>query len=60
MVDTPESLYPPLRIRLVNQISPDFTSGRVEVFYQGEWGTVCDDQFDINDANVICMMLGYR
>lgn len=33
--------------------------GRVELFVNGEWGTICNDDFDVNDARVICKMAGY-
>ncbi|XP_071819929.1 scavenger receptor cysteine-rich domain-containing group B protein-like isoform X3 [Apostichopus japonicus] len=45
-------------VRLINGIyTPD--EGTVQIYYNNEWGTICDDSFDLQDGHVICRQLGY-
>lgn len=45
------------KVRLGGSDNP--YSGRVEVAFNGVWGTVCDSYWSHNDARVVCRQLGF-
>ncbi|XP_077086831.1 galectin-3-binding protein A-like isoform X2 [Siphateles boraxobius] len=43
-------------MRLVGDLP---SSGRLEIYHDGQWGTVCDDEWDVAEAQVVCRQMGF-
>ena len=50
----PPNPYP---VRLEGGSTPN--EGRVEIYYNGQWGTVCDDSWTQTEADIVCRELGF-
>ncbi|NXW28558.1 HIPL1 protein, partial [Phaetusa simplex] len=58
----PPGTAPPLRngaVRLMEKRGHGRSWGRVEIYIDGEWGTVCDDGWSSPAAAVVCRQLGF-
>ena len=49
---------PQIELRLVDGSSN--SEGRIEISYNGEWGTICDDGWTDYNARVVCRQLGFK
>ncbi|XP_004696232.1 macrophage scavenger receptor types I and II isoform X1 [Echinops telfairi] len=53
------SMQTPLKtVRLVGGSGPH--EGTVEIFHNGQWGTICDDRWELRSGYVVCRSLGYQ
>ena len=47
-------------LRLINSTGTNLQSGRLEIYDNGQWNTVCSNGFDGEDATLACNQLGYK
>ncbi|XP_038068817.1 deleted in malignant brain tumors 1 protein-like [Patiria miniata] len=47
------------RSDVVRLVGGSRTSGRVEIYRGGSWGTICDSNWNVTDAGIVCRQLGF-
>lgn len=51
------TLHPEGSLRLVG--GEESWEGNVEIYHNGRWGSICDDEWDETEGNIACRSLGY-
>lgn len=52
-------IFPAYRIRLITA-NDDIGGGRIEVYHNGQWGTICEKSWSEQAAKVACRELGFK
>ena len=52
-------IFPASRIRLITA-NDDIGGGRIEVYHNGQWGTICDKSWSEQAAKVACREFGFK
>ena len=48
------------KLRFVNSTGTNSIAGRLEIYLNGRWGTICDNAFGPEEATLACNQLGYQ
>ncbi|OQR79023.1 lysyl oxidase2-like, partial [Tropilaelaps mercedesae] len=49
-----------LRLSIGSRLTTHEGQGNVEIFHKGQWGSICDDEWDEAEGRVVCRQLGFK